>query len=64
MQSIMMPPDRYDGRGPMSSVVALTIAQGGVVEHPEFVVYDKSASLPEYAIYYRHTPACKCTHCC
>jgi small ubiquitin-related modifier len=27
------------------------------------VVYHPSQSLPQYAIWYKHTPACKCTHC-
>ena len=34
----LMPPQRADGRGPLSSVVAATRAQGGAVDHPEFVV--------------------------
>ena len=37
--------------------------EGGCVEHPEFVVYKDAATLPEYAIWYKHSDACQCTHC-
>ena len=59
----MKPPERPDRRGPLSSVVPFTQSDGGVVKHPEFVVYDKSQTLVEYAIWYKHTPECLCTHC-
>ena len=41
------PPDRSDGRGPLNSVVALTHAQGGCVEHPEYIVYKETQTLPQ-----------------
>lgn len=63
MRDALKPPERPDGRGPLTSVVAETIASGGVVEHPEFIVYDKSKVLPQFAIWYKHKPACYCTHC-
>ena len=63
MQQATMPPERPDGRGALSSVVALTQSTGGCVEHPEFIVYSASAALPEYAIWYKHLPCCGCTHC-
>merc|ERR1712216_591999 len=43
--------------------MAATTSKGGVVEHPEFIVYDKCQALPEYAIWYKHTENCFCTHC-
>ena len=58
-----MPPRRSDGRGPLTSTVALTQDEGGVVEHPEYIVYGDSCTLPEYAIWYKHKPECRCTHC-
>ena len=33
------PSERVDKRGPLNSIVALTHAKGGAVEHPEFVVF-------------------------
>ena len=63
MARTTMPPERRDGRGPLSSVVALTAAEGGCVEHPEFIVYKESATLAQFAIWYKHKPGCKCTHC-
>eukprot|EP00966_Prymnesium_polylepis_P099907 2313002-Prymnesium_polylepis.1 len=49
MSDVLRPPERRDKRGPLSSVVALTHAQGG--------------TLSQYAIFYQHDEACKCTHC-
>ena len=63
MPEARRPPDRPDGRGPLDSVRALTVAEGGAVEHPEFIVYKDSQVLPEYLITYRHKPGCRCTHC-
>ena len=63
MRNWSMPPERTDGRGPFSSVVALTLAEGGPVRHPEYVVYKDSHTLPEYAIHYKHAPDCKCVGC-
>ena len=64
MQEILMPPDRPDGRGALNSVMALTFKLGGVVEHPEYIVYQASQCLAEYAIWYTHGKKCGCTHCC
>ena len=58
-----MPPERPDRRGPLSSVVGVTTANGGQLDHPEFIVYDKRQTLPQFAIWYKHKPACFCTHC-
>ena len=49
MPTVNKPPDRPDGRGPLNSVVALTQAEGGCVEHPEFIVYKEAQTLPECA---------------
>jgi hypothetical protein len=49
MPTVNKPPDRPDGRGPLNSVVALTQAEGGCVEHPEFIVYQEAQTLPECA---------------
>ena len=64
MPQALMPPERPDGRGPLNSVLALTHEQGGVVEHPEYMVYKDSQCLPMFAIWYKHGAACGCTHCC
>lgn len=57
------PPERADGRGALSSVVAVTQAHGGAVDHPEFIVYEKNQTLAQFAIWYRHSRDCFCTHC-
>ena len=49
MRNANKPPDRSDGRGPLNSVVALTQAAGGCVEHPEFIVYKEAQTLPQCA---------------
>ena len=33
------------------------------MEHPEYIVYKESQTLVEYAIWYKHRPSCRCTHC-
>jgi hypothetical protein len=43
-EAAQLPPDRPDGRGTLNSVAALTQAEGGCVEHPEFVVYSSSST--------------------
>ena len=42
----MRPPERPDKRGPLSSVVARTLREGGVVEHPEFIVFKETQASP------------------
>jgi len=63
MRRSLRPPERPDGRGALSSVIALTTTGGGCVEHPEYIVYKESQTLVEYAIWYKHRPSCRCTHC-
>jgi len=59
----LMPPERPDGKGALNSVVALTKNQGGVVEHSEYIIYQSAQCLPQYAIWYKHSDSCECTHC-
>ena len=60
---MMVPPDRSDQRGPLNSVIAEIINRGGIVEHPEYIVYKETQALPEYKIWYTHEQSCRCTHC-
>jgi ubiquitin C len=63
--NMTIPPERDDGRGPLNSLVALTKgAEGGSVEHREYVVYKETQALPQYAVWYVHDDTCRCTHCC
>lgn len=61
--SATRPPERADGRGPLNSIVAVTQANGGCVEHPEFIVFKEAQALPEFAIWYKHRAGCQCTLC-
>ena len=63
MSNLTRPPERPDGRGPLNSVVALTTAEGGCVEYREAIVFERSAALPQFAIWYKHRWNCRCTHC-
>eukprot|EP00929_Paragymnodinium_shiwhaense_P014189 TRINITY_DN122079_c0_g1_i1.p1 TRINITY_DN122079_c0_g1~~TRINITY_DN122079_c0_g1_i1.p1 ORF type:complete len:465 (-),score=35.41 TRINITY_DN122079_c0_g1_i1:83-1477(-) len=45
------------------SVSALCKAQGGPVDFPEHVVYDKAQALPIAIIAYRHVKDCSCAVC-
>ena len=63
MRNWSMPPKRPDGKGSLSSVVALTLAEGGAVHNREYVVYKDTHSLPEYTIHYRHARGCECVGC-
>ena len=63
MQTATRAPERTDQKGPLDSVRAIPLADGGAVEHPEFIVYQNSQVLPEYLLTYKHQGGCKCTHC-
>ena len=63
MQTATRPPEREDGRGPLNSIVALTVSEGGCVEYREAIVFERCAALPQFAIWYRHLESCRCTHC-
>lgn len=45
------------------SIVALTKKEGGKVDYPEAVVFDRGMAVPQYKITYRHKMGCMCTHC-
>ena len=45
------------------SVVALTASEGGCVDHPEVIVFEKDRVLPMYLITYRHLAGCRCHTC-
>ena len=63
IQSWRMPPTRSDERGPLHSIVAVTRQNGGSVEHPEYIVFERRQCLPQYAIWYKHEEECFCSHC-
>lgn len=63
VQKWRLPPERPDGRGPLSSVAAVTAQHGGAVEHPEYIVYERRQCLPQFAIWYTHQPDCFCLRC-
>jgi hypothetical protein len=50
MQLAVMPLERSDMRGPLSSVMALKQSEGGCVEHSDFIVYNSAATLAEFAL--------------
>lgn len=54
----LKPPERPDGRGPLSSLVAVTRDRGGCVEHPEYIVYKETQTLPQFTIWYKHAESC------
>ena len=64
MPTATRPPDRPGSTNPLNSVVAITQASGGCVEHPEYIVYKEAQTLPQFAIWYKHKQGCECTHCC
>ena len=45
------------------SVLGQARARGGVVEHPEYVVFHEAQALPLAAVTYRHAAACRCARC-
>lgn len=63
LETIRMPPERPDNRGPYNSVKAATLQYGGRVEYPEYIVYLTNQVYPEFRIEYTHSQSCKCTHC-
>ena len=63
MDSILRPPERPDKRGPLNSVRAPSVDQGGCVEYNEYIVYKDAQAYPEFRIVYEHISTCQCTHC-
>lgn len=61
--NLLMPPERPDKRGPLSSVVGMTTAEGGRLQHREYIVYHTAHTLPQFAIWYKHAQGCGCTNC-
>mmetsp|Transcript_5926 Transcript_5926/g.11758 ORF Transcript_5926/g.11758 Transcript_5926/m.11758 type:complete len:82 (-) Transcript_5926:88-333(-) len=45
------------------SVWAETRARGGVVDHHEYVVYERGQALPQFCILYQHAQDCQCSEC-
>jgi hypothetical protein len=45
--------DRFD------SILGQTIPNGGSVDHPEYIVFEKAQALPIAAVTYRHAGACR-----
>eukprot|EP00418_Pyrodinium_bahamense_P050546 CAMPEP_0179164260 /NCGR_PEP_ID=MMETSP0796-20121207/80598_1 /TAXON_ID=73915 /ORGANISM="Pyrodinium bahamense, Strain pbaha01" /LENGTH=165 /DNA_ID=CAMNT_0020866685 /DNA_START=29 /DNA_END=523 /DNA_ORIENTATION=- len=43
---------------PFDSVIGEKREQGGVVDHREYVIYDRYQALPAYIVEYRHRSAC------
>jgi hypothetical protein len=63
-RSLSLPPPRTSGnQGRLNSVIGLTRSQGGVLQHPEYIVYKDTQSLPQYSLWYKHAADCKCTQC-
>ena len=59
-----MCPDRRMPPANSHSVVALTKAEGGCVDHREYVLYEKASILPLYVVEFEHLPDCGCLMCC
>ena len=55
-------PERSNG-DPFDSIAAVTKKNGGIVDHMEFVIFDRQLSLVRYLFYYRHKTACQCHNC-
>jgi hypothetical protein len=45
------------------SVLGQSRAEGGIVDHREYVVFDKAQAVPIAVVTYRHSAACKCSRC-
>ncbi|CAE7714579.1 PARP15 [Symbiodinium sp. KB8] len=55
-------PERENGQ-PYDSLSAQTRAQGGSVDHMEFVIFKDQMALLQYVIHYRHKRGCTCHTC-
>eukprot|EP00928_Gymnodinium_smaydae_P090094 TRINITY_DN7394_c0_g1_i2.p1 TRINITY_DN7394_c0_g1~~TRINITY_DN7394_c0_g1_i2.p1 ORF type:complete len:535 (-),score=78.17 TRINITY_DN7394_c0_g1_i2:125-1729(-) len=51
------PPDNF------TSLIAMTRAEGGSVDHREYIVFDKQKALPLYVVRIKHLEECKCHLC-
>ena len=59
-----MCPDRRMPPANSDSVVALSKAEGGCVDHREYILYEKAAVLPLYVVEFEHLSDCRCQICC
>ena len=55
-------PERPNGE-PFESITAAPKDSGGIVDHHEFIIFDKQLALVRYLVYYRHKPSCQCRSC-
>ena len=49
--------------GRVHSILGQARARGGVVDHAEYVVFERDQALPIAAVTYRHAAACACCRC-
>uniref|UniRef100_A0A0G4FN12 PARP catalytic domain-containing protein n=1 Tax=Chromera velia CCMP2878 TaxID=1169474 RepID=A0A0G4FN12_9ALVE len=45
------------------SVEGLTLVEGGVLDHTEFVLYDRRLAIPVLRVSYKHADRCVCARC-
>ena len=50
-------------RGRFDSILGQSRANGGVVDHREYIVFEKAQMVPIAIVTYRHAPSCKCSRC-
>jgi len=62
-QSTMCPEKRLPPTN-CNSLIALTRAEGGCVDHREYVLYDRASILPLYVVEFEHDDDCQCCVCC
>ena len=55
--------DREDGKGPYDSHTALKRADGGCVDHMEFIMFKEQRALVRFLIFYKHKETCQCKDC-
>ena len=55
--------DREDGKGPYDSHTALKRADGGCVDHMEFIIFKEQRALVRFVIFYKHKETCQCKDC-
>ena len=55
--------DREDGKGPYDSHTALKRADGGCVDHMEFIIFKEQRALVRFLIFYKHKEKCECKDC-
>ena len=55
--------DREDGKGPYDSHTALKRADGGCVDHMEYIIFKEQRALVRFVIFYKHLEQCECKDC-